>query len=79
MKSPKNKFKVGKKVWRKWSLLARTVFNRVYEFVYDNPEMMLHPKQEKPKPIFWKTTAWNAAWIAADAVDDTIPDEIVEV
>jgi hypothetical protein len=77
--SVQNLYKVPLKKWRKWSPLARTVFNRVYDFTFENQWAMLHPKQPKPSPTHWKTTAWNAAWIAADAVDNTIPDEIVEV
>lgn len=79
MKSTTNENRVPVKQWRKWSSESKIVFNRVYEFCFNNPDLMLHPKQEKPKPLFWKTTAWNAAWIAADAVDDAIPDEVVVV
>lgn len=38
-----------------------------------------HPKAPKLPVNQWKTVAWNAAWIAADACDDTIPTEIVDV
>lgn len=74
-----NKNKVPKKQWNSWSKAARVVFNRVYEFCSRHPELMHHPKQQLPKPAHWKTTAWNAAWIAADAVDDTIPTEVISV
>ena len=77
--SAKNENRVPLKQWRRWSEKAREVFNRVYEFGTNNQWAMLHPKQTPPKPDHWKTTCWNAAWIAADAVDDSIPDEIVEV
>ena len=75
----RNPYRVPQKQWRRWSEQAKTVFNRTYKFMYDNRAVMLHPKQPVPSPAHWKTTAWNAAWIAADAVDDSIPDEIVEV
>ena len=74
-----NTFKVSKEKWYEWSEKAHVVFNRTYEFMMDNQWAMLHPKQPVPKPAHYKTTAWNAAWIAADAVDNTIPTEIVEV
>ena len=74
-----NKNKVPKNQWSKWSKTARVVFNRVYEFCYNNPKLMHHPDICVPKPRYWKTTAWNAAWIAADAVDDTIPDFVIDV
>jgi hypothetical protein len=51
-------------------------FNRVYDYMVNNQWAMLHPKQPLALPNYWKTTAWNSAWIAADAVDDTIPTEI---
>lgn len=75
----KNRNRVPKKQWTKWSEQARRVFNRVYMFCVENEWAMRHPKSPKPKTEFWETTAWNAAWIAADAVDDTLPTHIVEV
>lgn len=74
----RNLYRVQKKQWRKWSTAARKVFNETYRFMMRNPNLMLHPKQEPPKPVHWKTTAWNAAWIAADAVDDCVPTKIIE-
>lgn len=67
----KNRNRVPTKQWRKWSAKAHDVFNEVYSFAYDNPDLMTHPAAPKPKPLYWKTVAWNAAWIAADAVDKT--------
>ena len=69
--------RVPKKQWRTWSLQARRVFNDTYSFIHDNPDLMQHPAAPKPKPFHWKTVAWNAAWIAADAVDDSIPVEVI--
>lgn len=62
-----NKHRVPKKQWRKWSLLARKVFNELYSAMVLNKELFLHPHQKKLTNRMWKTTAWNAAWIAADA------------
>lgn len=70
--------RVPKKQWMKWSPKAREVFNRVYRFAIANQDLMTHPKQERAAPFHWKTVAWNAAWIAAGAVDNTIPTAIVE-
>lgn len=75
----RNVNRVPVKKWRQWSPMAKTVFNRVYDYAMGNQWSLLHPQQEKVPMKHWKTTAWNAAWIAADAVDDTIPTEIVEV
>lgn len=79
MKNPLNRYRVPVTVWRRWSPAARTVFNRTYDFMIDNPGLMNHPKQAPFKHEHWKTLCWNAAWIAADAVDNTIPERIVEV
>lgn len=74
----KNIFKVPKKQWSRWSELARGVFNRSYQFFVGNQDKMLHPKAKASTKEQWKTTAWNAAWIAADACDDTIPDGVID-
>lgn len=76
----RNTYKVPVKQWRKWSRIARTVFNRVYNFAINNPELILHPQAVKTtKPAHWKTIAWNAAWIAADATDDSLPDYVESI
>lgn len=79
MATKTNKNRVPAKQWRKWSGMARWVFNDTYNFIYNHEREMNHPKQPKHLLLHWKTLAWNAAWIAADAVDDTVPDEIVDV
>lgn len=78
-RAPINANRVPIKQWRKWSPDARAVFNRVYEFVHDNPRLMTHPKMEKVAPAHWKTIAWNSAWIAADAVMDQVPTEVIDI
>ena len=75
----RNRYKVPVKQWRKWSRIARTVFNRVYNFAINNESLLMHPKAPASKPVHWKTTAWNAAWVAADAVDDTLPDYVENI
>lgn len=73
----RNRNRVPMKQWREWSATARRVFNDSYAFIYDNPDLMNHPGAPTPKPFHWKTVAWNAAWIAADAVDKSVPTEVV--
>ena len=63
-----NRNKVPVKQWRKWSPVARKVFNEVYGTMNKNQWTFLHPKQDKLSARMWNTVAWNAAWIAADAV-----------
>lgn len=68
-KTASNKNRVPVKQWKRWSNAARAVFNAVYSRMKADAELFLHPRQKAPTPTHWKTTAWNAAWIAADAVD----------
>jgi hypothetical protein len=70
----RNTYRVPKKTWRKWSATARQVFNGLYRSMMDSPwafqtqsvqEMGLKRRQ-------WRVTAWNSAWIAADAADGRV-------
>lgn len=63
-----NRYKVPAKKWRKWGPVARRVFNETYSAMAGNQRLFLHPHQDKISSRMWRTTAWNAAWIAADAV-----------
>lgn len=64
--SAANRYKVPGKQWRKWGDSQRKRFNEVYSAMVSNQEMFLHPKAAPTKSQFWRTTAWNAAWTAAD-------------
>lgn len=65
----KNKFKVPKKKWSKWTQSGRAMFNTLYYTMTENQTVFRHPKEPEVSRPHWKTTAWNAAWIAADEVD----------
>lgn len=71
--SDSNSHKVPMRHWRKWTPQARKVFNETYETMLENQGLFLHPKQATVPQAQWKTTAWNAAWTAADAVVDAAP------
>jgi hypothetical protein len=62
---PENLYKVPKSQWKKWSPQARRVFNTVYDSMVLNQWLFKHPKAPDLDNLHWKTTAWNAAWIAA--------------
>ena len=62
----KNTYKVPVKQWRKWSELGRRIFNETFRAMTDNPECYWHPMAARITKRLWRTTAWNAAWIAAD-------------
>ena len=67
----KNCNKVARSKWKAWSELSRYTFNDVYDRMTQSPKLFLHPKaDQKVNEQHWNTTAWNAAWIAADAVRD---------
>ena len=67
MKSRGNLYHVPARKWTKWGPVSRQVFNEVFSTMAQNQWTFLHPHQEKVSKRMWKTTAWNAAWIAADA------------
>jgi hypothetical protein len=50
-----NPYKVPKAQWRKWSAI-----------MISNMSLFQHPKANPPTSEWWKTTAWNAAWVATD-------------
>lgn len=61
-----NIYKVGKKQWKRWNGAERLMFIEVYEHMVNNQDLYSHPKAARQIDEYWKTTAWNAAWIAAD-------------
>lgn len=65
----KNTHKAGKFQWAKWSHTARFVFNSTYELMLDQ-SLFKHPEAPYVKDDHWKTTAWNAAWMAACHADE---------
>lgn len=65
-----NPYKVPKSQWRKWDLKSKHTFNRLFSFMRRNQDLFLHPKTAKVPARQWSTTAWNAAWLAADIVHD---------
>ena len=62
-----NLYRVPVRKWVKWGPMARQVFNEVYSAMSRNQRLFLHPQAEKVSKRLWRTVAWNAAWIAADA------------
>lgn len=66
--SVKNLYNVPESQWRRWSSLARSVFNSLFSTMHNSPWAFVCPKHAVPSPRRWKVTCWNAAWIAADSV-----------
>jgi hypothetical protein len=69
-----NPYKVQQGQWKKWSEQARGVFNSVYAAMSDQ-RLFIHPKAAKVSREHWQTTRWNAAWIAAEAVDENTKEK----
>lgn len=73
MSGSDNTHKVPMRHWRKWTPQARKVFNETYDTMLNNQGLFQHPKTAAVPQAQWKTTAWNAAWTAADAVVGAAP------
>lgn len=68
VESRSNLYRVPLKQWRRWTPTAKQAFNEVYSAMVKNQGLFLHPKQERLSRSHWQTTAWNAAWTAANAI-----------
>lgn len=69
-----NTHKVSARKWRNWPDICQRVFNETYECMLPNQSLFLHPKTAPVPDAQWSTTAWNAAWIAADACQKALKD-----
>lgn len=67
-----NEYRVPKRQWRKWTCIGRHVFNLTYAAMQENPSFYRHPKDPPVSKRWSGTTAWNAAWIAADHADEAL-------
>ena len=65
----RNENKVPQKVWRKWSKSARWVFNDLYTSLLGSKMWLSNSLQKKITPQEHKVASWNAAWLAAEAVE----------
>lgn len=61
-----NTHKVPKRQWKKWGEAARRRFNQLFELMTDHQNFFTHPKAAEIPASHWRTTAWNAAFMAAD-------------
>jgi hypothetical protein len=67
--STQNRYKVPSRQWSRWSQIARRVFNGTYKAMQGPSTAYMHPDAPPQRRVWWRTVAWNAAWLAADAVD----------
>jgi hypothetical protein len=71
-KLTKNVNGVNKRKWRKWSPISRRMFNELFYVMNENQSAFLHPKAKVESAKKWSTTAWNAAWMAADNLEESL-------
>lgn len=61
-----NLYGVSKRQWKKWNDSEQGLFNELYGYMYENQRLFIHPAANAVTLSHWKTTSWNAAWMAAD-------------
>lgn len=64
-----NDYSVPQRQWAKWSVAACRAFNGLYYVMSASPHLFQHPQADVVSGEYWSTTVWNAAWMAAEAVD----------
>lgn len=74
----RNKFGIAPRQWKKWCDLAQRTFNFTYEHMLKNQDMYLHPGTDPVRKEYWKTTAHNAAWMAAEGVEQGLKDIVAK-
>lgn len=61
-----NLYGVSKRQWKKWNEQERKLFNDLFSSMMFEQRIFLHPEAVARSDKHWKTTAWNAAYLAAD-------------
>lgn len=61
-----NYYSVNKKQWKKWNDTERQCFIDLYESMIESPWIYIPVEERDTPPAFYETTAWNAAWMAAE-------------
>ena len=59
----------------KWSKHAKAMYRQLKRYMIDNPTLFRHPKAEPIPKAHWATIVHNAAWIAAELLDDVTSKE----
>jgi hypothetical protein len=60
-----NTHRVPSRMWRRWTIVGRHVFNKTYTHMIQNQDVYKHPQAQTIPEEHFKTTAWNAAFQAA--------------
>ena len=67
--APVNAYAVNASRWRRWSIPARRTFNTVFHTLMESWDLITPNTLHDAKPAAIRVTAWNTAWIAADAAN----------
>lgn len=62
---------VPQRAWRKWNNQSRYVFNEMWN-QFEAMQSIQHPGAPEMSEEHWATIRWNAAWLAADTVMETV-------
>jgi hypothetical protein len=62
--------KLDNKLPTKWTRHQREVFRILNNAMLTNQSIFMHPKADMIPTNHWGTIAWNAAWMAAEAVEN---------
>ena len=68
-----NTYKVSKRTWKRWTPVARAVFNQTYMLLRGDWVTLAPMSMQKVTPSARDVFSWNAAWIAADAAFEANP------
>lgn len=63
-----NPNKVPQKQWKRWSDFSQELFNDLFAYMDQNQHLFTHPKTIQMPKEYWRTSAWNSSWMAADLV-----------
>ena len=67
-----NHYGVPSEQWHRWSRIQRKLFNCVYSQMVDNQAHYRERDRTATDAQDWETTCFNAAWTAADGLEDVI-------
>lgn len=65
-----NKYKVSKKQWKKWDTNQKRMFNNLFWSMIEDDQLYKHPEALAIPNKHWTTTAWNAAFMAAEMMNE---------
>jgi len=68
-RGPRNQYDVPLRRWRRWSKVARGVFNETYRVLTVGWNVVAPESMRAVRAKSRRVLAWNTAWCAADAAN----------